>query len=207
VDEAVGPEDNSRISLPEPDAADTASLDALIAQTLKPEELPPLDMKVCVAFDYMRIKVSQIKEMERLTPALQALFNLEKNEEVQGVMTEKEQNELANRKKVKGKDGKKEKEGTNEKVDAGRTRSEGSDGGGKSKSKTQTKKDRTKRWEEENTKGDGKEGGGKRAKLSDGETGDVLNRQRQKSSPSVAPHELIGDRPQSPGVQIKEATG
>ncbi|THY78721.1 hypothetical protein D6C87_00174 [Aureobasidium pullulans] len=39
------------------------------------------DMKVCVAFDYMRVKVGQIAEMEKYTDTLVALFAEEESEE------------------------------------------------------------------------------------------------------------------------------
>ena len=33
------------------------------------------NMAVCIAFDYMRVRVSQIKECKKLYPAIQAMFN------------------------------------------------------------------------------------------------------------------------------------
>lgn len=39
------------------------------------------DMKVCVAFDYMRVKVGEIPEMQHFTPALLKLFAQEEGEE------------------------------------------------------------------------------------------------------------------------------
>ena len=45
------------------------------------------DMKVCVAFDLMRIKVGDIAQMEKLTPALVRLFATEEKEEVKPQQT------------------------------------------------------------------------------------------------------------------------
>lgn len=66
------------------------------------------DMKVCVAFDYMRVKVGEIAQMEKFTPALLRLFAEEEKPEVSEVA----QSDGA---KKKGKGGKKEKGGQNEK--------------------------------------------------------------------------------------------
>jgi ribonuclease Z len=54
------------------------------------------DMKVCVAFDYMRVKVGDIAQMEKYTDALVALFAEEELSEVKSEAP----------KKVKGKEGK-----------------------------------------------------------------------------------------------------
>ena len=64
------------------------------------------DMKVCVAFDYMRVKVGEIAQMEKFTPALLELFADEERKkaaekEKRGGNTEKE--------KVKGKKERSEK--------------------------------------------------------------------------------------------------
>ncbi|KAH0390384.1 hypothetical protein KCU89_g15653, partial [Aureobasidium melanogenum] len=53
------------------------------------------DMKVCVAFDYMRIKVGDIAQMEKYTDALVALFAEEES-------AEEEVKPEAPKKKVKG---------------------------------------------------------------------------------------------------------
>ena len=42
-------------------------------------EVPKLDMNICVAFDYMRVRVSDIKHMRKFTPALTALFDTEQD--------------------------------------------------------------------------------------------------------------------------------
>ncbi|KAI7002648.1 hypothetical protein KC366_g19250, partial [Hortaea werneckii] len=42
------------------------------------------DMKVCVAFDYMRVRVGEIGQLEKFTPALLKLFAEEEKPEVDG---------------------------------------------------------------------------------------------------------------------------
>jgi ribonuclease Z len=53
-----------------------AGLDASVSH------VPKRDMNVCVAFDYMRVRVSDIKHMQKFTPALAALFEAEKEKSV-----------------------------------------------------------------------------------------------------------------------------
>jgi ribonuclease Z len=55
------------------------------------------DMKVCVAFDYMRVKVGDIGVMEKFTPALLKLFAEEEKEAV--VVVEKPQKKGKEKKK------------------------------------------------------------------------------------------------------------
>ena len=50
-------------------------------ENVRKEDIPSFDMNLCVAFDYMRIKVSQITEMAKFTPALKALFEVEQESE------------------------------------------------------------------------------------------------------------------------------
>ncbi|KAF2769393.1 hypothetical protein EJ03DRAFT_374550 [Teratosphaeria nubilosa] len=66
------------------------------------------EMKVCVAFDYMRVKVGQIPEMEGFTPALLKLFEEEEKEKLveEG---EEEKSEGKKGGKQNGGNGKKEK--------------------------------------------------------------------------------------------------
>lgn len=45
-----------------------------LTESAIPESIPVGDMKVCVAFDYMRVKVGEILHMEKFTPALLKLF-------------------------------------------------------------------------------------------------------------------------------------
>jgi ribonuclease Z len=58
-------------------------------------------MNVCVAFDLMRTRVSQIKNMHKFYPAIEALF--ESQQKVDSEATAKEKAEAINRSKVKGK--------------------------------------------------------------------------------------------------------
>jgi ribonuclease Z len=53
-----------------------ASPDVLIPPSSK------LDMNICVAFDYMRVRVSEIKHMQKFTPALAALFEAEQTKQL-----------------------------------------------------------------------------------------------------------------------------
>ena len=45
-----------------------------LTESAIPGSIPIGDMKVCVAFDYMRVKVGEILHMEKFTPALLKLF-------------------------------------------------------------------------------------------------------------------------------------
>lgn len=45
-----------------------------LTESAIPGSIPISDMKVCVAFDYMRVKVGEILYMEKFTPALLKLF-------------------------------------------------------------------------------------------------------------------------------------
>jgi ribonuclease Z len=61
----------------------------------------PNQMNVCVAFDLMRTRVSQIKDMYKLYPAIEALF--ESQQKVDSEAATEEKAEAINRSKVKGK--------------------------------------------------------------------------------------------------------
>jgi ribonuclease Z len=65
------------------------------------------DMKVCVAFDYMRVKVGEIAEMQHFTPALLKLFAEEEKRKEAEAAAALEM--LVKKKEVKG--GKKGKKG------------------------------------------------------------------------------------------------
>lgn len=68
------------------------------------------DMKVCVAFDYMRVKVGDIAVMEKFTPALLKLFAEEEKEEIAvstSNMEKTEKTEKMEKTPKKGKDKKK----------------------------------------------------------------------------------------------------
>ena len=64
-------------------------------------------MNVCVAFDFMRTRVSQIKDMHKLYPAIEALF--ESQQKVDSEATNEEKTEAINRSKTKSKKGEKRK--------------------------------------------------------------------------------------------------
>lgn len=63
----------------------------------------PHQMNICIAFDLMRTRVSQIKDMHKLYPAIEALF--ESQQKVDSEATTEEKAEAINRSKVKGKKG------------------------------------------------------------------------------------------------------
>lgn len=123
---------------PEPVEGDTVP----IAEMLKEEE-PTLrahatsserahsqnvsnQMNVCIAFDLMRTRVSQIKDMHKLYPAIEALF--ESQQKVDSEATTEEKAEAINRSKVRGK---KEANGVeSEPSKKGEKRKSGSDGEG-----------------------------------------------------------------------------
>jgi ribonuclease Z len=69
------------------------------------------DMKVCVAFDYMRVKVGEIAEMQHFTPALLSLFAEEekRKEEEAAAANEKAGASKAKKGKQNGKQNKKQK--------------------------------------------------------------------------------------------------
>ena len=72
-------------------------------------------MAVCVAFDYMRVRVSQIKECKKLYPAIQAMFNeMEQRSEERRAVQKVRNDELANAKKHK-KSKKQQEDGTGKK--------------------------------------------------------------------------------------------
>ena len=64
-------------------------------------------MNVCVAFDFMRTRVGQIKNMHKLYPAIEALF--ESQQKVDSEATSEEKAEAINRSKTKSKNGQKRK--------------------------------------------------------------------------------------------------
>ena len=58
-----------------PSASPTDTLAQIIASNINPTPRPQLnDMKIGVAFDYMRVKVGDIMHLERFTPALRELY-------------------------------------------------------------------------------------------------------------------------------------
>ena len=57
--------------------SDTVTVDPQAEQSLCSNDVAPLDVNIAVAFDYMKIRVSQIKDFHKYTPALRALFEVE----------------------------------------------------------------------------------------------------------------------------------
>ncbi|KAI7106687.1 hypothetical protein KC324_g20420 [Hortaea werneckii] len=68
------------------------------------------DMKVCVAFDYMRVQVGEIGQLEKFTPALLKLFAEEEKPEVDGEPAV-EEGKAGKKGKEKGGKGKGKKQG------------------------------------------------------------------------------------------------
>jgi ribonuclease Z len=64
-------------------------------------------MNVCIAFDFMRTRVSQIKDMHKLYPAIEALFESQQKVDLEATSDEKA--EAINRGKTKSKKGEKRK--------------------------------------------------------------------------------------------------
>lgn len=56
--------------------------DKLVEWVASGSELPKPDMNIGVAFDYMRVRVSDIKHMKKFTPALAALFEADQTNSV-----------------------------------------------------------------------------------------------------------------------------
>lgn len=98
---------------PEPVEGDTAPSEetfhheeskskANAAPTTRTDATNTLDqMNVCVAFDLMRTRVSQIKDMHKFYPAIEALF--ESEQKIDSEATTEEKTEAINRSKVKNK--------------------------------------------------------------------------------------------------------
>ena len=58
----------------------------------------PHEMNICVAFDYMRVRVADIKHMSKFTPALTTLFESEHPEIADAPTTEQDKNAVINNK-------------------------------------------------------------------------------------------------------------
>lgn len=79
------------------------------------------DMKVCVAFDYMKVKVGEIEYMEKLTPTLMELYQTGELDDI----IEKQAAETANAKSKNESKGKRaEKQKSNEEINRGKKRQE-----------------------------------------------------------------------------------
>lgn len=76
---------------PGPPAASSANtLAQIVASNINPTPRPQLsDMKIAVAFDYMRVKVGEIMHLEKFTPALRELYK-ETDDEVRETKAAKE---------------------------------------------------------------------------------------------------------------------
>jgi ribonuclease Z len=69
------------------------------AFAVPPAEFQPKlspDMNICVAFDYMRVRVAEIKHMTTFIPALTALFEAEHPEVADSAATERDKNAVIN---------------------------------------------------------------------------------------------------------------
>ena len=83
------------------------------------------DMKICVAFDYMRVKVNEIAHMEKYTPALLELYQQEDGDEKDASTQEQISNETENKDKRKDESDdearKGEKKKNNEEINRGKS--------------------------------------------------------------------------------------
>ncbi|KAF2221627.1 hypothetical protein BDZ85DRAFT_201711 [Elsinoe ampelina] len=89
------------------------------------------DMKVCIAFDYMRVKVGDIAKMEKYVPALLALYEGEERKRAEERTREREELERKAKEKGKGKNKWAEAQGQNneKKEKAGKQKRKNTDGG------------------------------------------------------------------------------
>jgi ribonuclease Z len=113
----VGAEDDEAPSLPAQNADNASGQQYNLPD--KVEKVPTAvnfklksDMKVCVAFDYMRVKVGEIAEMQHFTPALLKLFAEEerRKEEEAAIATERASEATKAKKGKQGKQGKQSKQ-------------------------------------------------------------------------------------------------
>ncbi|KAG8623523.1 hypothetical protein KVT40_008499 [Elsinoe batatas] len=88
------------------------------------------DMKVCIAFDYMRVKVGDIAKMEKYVPALLALYEGDERKRTEERAREREELERKAKEKGKGKNKWAEAHGQNNEEKAGKQKRR-STGGGK----------------------------------------------------------------------------
>ena len=95
VEDDIAPSNNS------PDRTRSSSTARLPSSTRSSSANVLDQMNVCIAFDFMRTRVSQIKDMHKLYPAIEALFEHEHN--VDSDAPSQEKAEAINRNKVKSK--------------------------------------------------------------------------------------------------------
>ncbi|KAF7509783.1 hypothetical protein GJ744_007478 [Endocarpon pusillum] len=72
----------------------------LVEWTASGSDLPKADMNIGVAFDYMRVRVSDIKHMKTFTPALAALFEAEQTNLGHNDASPQAKNDMINRAKA-----------------------------------------------------------------------------------------------------------
>jgi ribonuclease Z len=84
------PTPDSKVVVETKTLLEMAGLDASISNA------PKLDMNICVAFDYMRVRVSDIRHMSKFTPAFAALFEAEQKKPVENG-TPQERSDMINR--------------------------------------------------------------------------------------------------------------
>lgn len=78
------------------------------------------DMKVCVAFDYMKVKVGEIEYVEKLTPSLLKLYQTDDLDDINAEQAE-ESAKATSKKKSKGKKAEKPRK-SNEEINRGKTK-------------------------------------------------------------------------------------
>ena len=141
-------EPNGVVTEPEQPAS-TATVSALardIAFAVPQDHLQPKplrDMNICVAFDYMRVRVADIEHMHKFTPALTALFESEHPEIADTASTEQDQNAVINNTGRKPNHRMFSMNGTGDlQEDAQKGNSSDTDSSGEEKSRRQEKKER-----------------------------------------------------------------
>jgi ribonuclease Z len=93
ADEDTSTTSNQNLVIERKTLLEMAGLDASVS------EAPKLDMNICVAFDYMSVRVSDIKHMQKFTPALATLFEAEQTKSIDGNATPQEKCNEINRAK------------------------------------------------------------------------------------------------------------
>ena len=85
---------------PNGDSESMEESERLVRWIASGSDLPKPDMNIGVAFDYMRVRVSDIKHMKTFTPALAALFEAEQTNSVNNDATPQAKNDMINRAKA-----------------------------------------------------------------------------------------------------------
>lgn len=89
----ASPASDSKLTAGSKALLEMAGLDASMSH------VPKLNMNICVAFDYMRVRVSDIKHMQKFTPALAALFQAEQMKQFNDDATPQAKSDTINRAK------------------------------------------------------------------------------------------------------------